>query len=229
MAVGLAGDVLDAYNRLPTTLEDVITGADRGFVYWTAPFSGRFTHGQNNSWVFDAYLHLKKWKARKDEVGILVHAKEAIRRSNQSLLLLKSTVRVCYYRAVENTATPIQSIHFDYNNEEICHPIFHGQLCTDTISPEDAISLEYPSPWGNTPLVCYGSSRIPTPDMTLASVLVCLAADHLADRQEDFINFIDQVRCIQEKMPLPNFDRTKASIKDKPEHLRSSHWFAHMF
>jgi hypothetical protein len=229
MAVGLPGAVVDAYNRLPTTLDDAITGANRGFVYWTGPFSGRFTHGQNNSWVFDAYLHLKKWKVRNEEIGILIHAKEGIQRSNQSLILLKSTVHVCYYRVNQNTATPIQSIHFDYNNEEACHPIFHVQLCTDTISPEDAIGLEFPYQWDGTPLVCFGRSRIPTPDMTLTSVLVCLAADHLTDRHADFTKFVDQVRPLQEKMPMPSFDRTKVSIKDNPERLQSSHWFAHMF
>ena len=73
---------------------------------------------------------------------------------------------------------------------------------------------------------CWVTTRIPTSDMTLASVLYCLVADHLG--AAFFGQFAERVHSIQERLPPPGFDALKDSIQKSLAHFKSSHWFAHM-
>ena len=77
------------------------------------------------------------------------------------------------------------------------------------------------------PNECWVTTRIPTPDMTLPSVLYCLVADHLG--AGIFTQFADKVHSLlQNRIPAPNFDTLMSSLQESSSHFKSSHWFAHL-
>jgi hypothetical protein len=221
------GSIIAAYDSLVHALEEASTRSNVGFVEWTEPISSRFRVSQEDSDVaeFDAVLHLYDWKARDVKLSILVHARERIRRSTGGLL--QSSIHVGYYRLRNSAAEQLQNIHYDYKGEEAYHPVFHAQLCEDpvplTAAQEAELSFTLPRVGG--PFVCFREAKIPTSDMTLGSLLLCLAADHI--KGAFFNEFIASVRSLQTNMPAPVFESTKRSLNGS-DHLRSSHWFAHM-
>ncbi len=223
-------EVVNAYERLVAALEDASSDADCGFIKYTDPLPACFKFDHEGLAIFDCCLHLTEWKARgssaKERVNILVHIHEAFRRSDR--VLVRSTVQVSYFRIEKTSATLLQSVHFDYGPEQDAHPLFHAQISNEPIklSAEDEEGLEFQ--FARTPcnVVCFKNARIPTSDMTFPSVLLCLAADHFG--QPFFSEFMERVLDLQEKMPRADFQKLKASIASDPDHLRSSHWFAHM-
>jgi hypothetical protein len=62
--------------------------------------------------------------------------------------------------------------------------------------------------------------------MTIASVLYCLAADHLPPTI--FEKFTKDVQAIEGRLPTLNFDALRESLEGNRDHFKSSHWFAHM-
>jgi hypothetical protein len=225
---GLKGQTVAAYDQLVITLREACENWGGGFVDWAILPSGSFTAGAgtNSSVVLDLQLHLREWKAGKEKISILVHARETIGRPGESLN--KSTVHLSYFRIQGGTAKHLHSIHFDYDGEQPRHPVFHAQVCMGEVliphSKAKDIAFEYPR--AHTDPVCFQRARVPTADMTLASVLLCIAADHFEDKF--FLEFCSRVKSIQKKMPLPAFEKTRASLAGNPNELRSSHWFAHM-
>jgi len=221
---------MNAYERLVTALEDASCRANCGTIKCTEPLLARFRLEQGGLVIFDGCLHLIEWKARgssaKKRVNILIHIQELIRRSDR--VLLRSTVRVCYFNIEQTTATLLLSVHFDYGPEQDAHPVFHAQVSNQPIElpAKDAEGLEFQFAPAPSDPVCFNNARIPTADMTFPSVLLCLAADHLG--QPFFSEFMEQIRDLQGKMPLAGFEKLKGSIASEPNHLRSSHWFAHM-
>jgi hypothetical protein len=123
----------------------------------------------------------------------------------------------------------VQSLHFDFvESGQPHHPFFHLQL-TDELIPEGDLSsvgfdLEIEPPGQSNH--CWVTTRIPTPDMTLASVLYCLVADHFGDGVFD--QFANKIHLLQGRLSCPKFDTLKASLGKFPTHFKSSHWFAHM-
>ena len=78
-----------------------------------------------------------------------------------------------------------------------------------------------------TRLGVFRMQRIQTSDMTLASVLLCLAADHLEPAA--FVDFKARVIEIQKSMPVPRYHAgMRKSLGNDLSRLGSSHWFAHM-
>jgi hypothetical protein len=228
MAAGLLPNaVISAYESLVNALQQASENAN-GYVSWTKPLASRFRLAERDNDVveFDAYLHLDEWKARRSTMSILVHARERIRRSTQALI--QSSIHLSYYGVEGRVARHFHSLHYDYGAAQLHHPIFHCQLCHDAVelSPDVAAELAFDYQRAASTASCFREARIPTSDMTLPSVLLCLAADHLKD--SFFEDFFEKVRAVEDKMPLPAFDRTKNSIVANPEHLRSTHWFAHM-
>jgi len=73
---------------------------------------------------------------------------------------------------------------------------------------------------------CGVTTRIPTPDMTFASVLYCMVADHLG--AGIFSQFREKVRSIENRLPPPDCEALRRSFRESPTHFKSSHWFAHM-
>jgi len=123
----------------------------------------------------------------------------------------------------------VQSLHYDFVEEgPVDHPYFHVQLTDEVIPADDLRSthFELELPGQHESNDCWVTTRIPTPDMTLASVIYCLVADHLA--AENFAQFAETVQSIQNRLPAPSFESIKKSLEKSSIHFKSSHWFAHM-
>jgi hypothetical protein len=138
----------------------------------------------------------------------------------------KSTVYVNYFTVKDIQGQLVQSMHFDFNEDvQTDHPVFHLHMSDEIISNADMRSAHFdleihPLHPSNE---CWVTTRIPTPDMTLTSVLYTLAADHL--RTEIFAQFVKGVEPIQRRLPPLRFDAIKTSVQKSPQHFKSSHWF----
>jgi hypothetical protein len=168
---------------------------------------------------FRRCLYLRGWRCRKlgggRRLDIVIRAVETF--ETTQWLLTKSTVFVNYIVVKDSAAKLAQSLHFDFMaTGQKDHPFFHAHL-NDGRIPE-----ELPEQQSD----CWVTTRIPTPDMTLASVLYCVVADHLGAGH--FKQFAEKVESIQGRMPHPGFDALRRSLQTSSKHFKSSHWFAHM-
>lgn len=231
MSLGFSVDMLHykttaKYEELIQSLKDVGTAGDCGDIAQAKPIQSCFRSDDLGNEHFECTLHLRKWRWKgvsgKERINILVHAHETIRRSD--LLLLSSNVCVNYFHATEGGL--LQAFHFDYDPTQKDHPLFHMQVTNRclTLSQEDIAELEIQLP-AEIPAGLLRCARVPTCDMTLASVLLCLAADHVGGAI--FAEFLDRICNIQEGMPHPDITKLKASFSDT-EDVRSSHWFRHL-
>ncbi len=187
--------------------------------------------GDATTAAFKESLYLKGWPCRKlsgtKRLDVVINALETFARP--SWLLMKSTVYLNYFVVSNSIADLVQALHYDFvEGGQACHPFFHVQLSDEPIPEEDLRStgfdLEVRSP--ARPNQCWVTTRIPTPDMTLASVLYSLVADHL--EEDTFSQFAKNVHSIQERLPSPSFDPLRKSLEQSMAHFKSSHWFAHM-
>jgi hypothetical protein len=129
---------------------------------------------------------------------------------------------------VENSRSRlVQALHYDFVEPgQGGHPFFHAQLTNEAIPDADLrsvdcqLELELQADSDD----CVVTTRIPTPDMTLASVLYCLVADHLDATR--FAEFAGRVHAIQNRLPAPGFESIRRSLEGAT-HFKSSHWFAH--
>ncbi|HEU0069287.1 MAG TPA: hypothetical protein VFQ26_08525 [Nitrospiraceae bacterium] len=219
--------VWSAYESLVDALEEASAQANCGVVKKSRPLYSCFSLATPTEAKFECYLHLKEWNYRagssKRPIHILLHAQEQIRRSDD--VLLRSSVRVSYFRVQDNLAHLLQNIHFDYAPNRPAHPLFHAQVNNEALHPPSSQSenLEFqfdiqPSvqPWFN-------HARIPTSDMSFPSVLLCLAADHF--EAQFFHEFYKKVCAEQAKMPHPPFELLRHRLSCMPLHFRSSQWF----
>jgi hypothetical protein len=139
----------------------------------------------------------------------------------------KSTVYLNYFIVSDGKAQLVQALHFDFDEGmQANHALFHLQLSNDLISDEDRRSAHFhlelqPPGQANE---CRVTTRIPTPDMTLTSVLYCLAADHL--RSDIFGQFAERVGPIHDRLPPLRFAALKSSVEKSSLHFKSPHWFA---
>lgn len=220
------------YEALIEGLSSVLNAANAGSLAWTR---GIFKRVKQDAkfYYLDAYLHMQDWKWRgstHERIHVLVEVKETIRKTDKTLE--KSTINVDYYAVADGAARRLQSVHFDFAGTKDCHPLFHAQFCENPISlsATDASEVEFEYPIDPSPLICFGDARIPTSDMTLPSVLVCLAADRLHSLQNNK-HFFGEFRKIalemQSKMPRPPFQSLAGSLETEVDHFCSSHWFAH--
>jgi hypothetical protein len=223
-------DVKQAYEKLLNELDDLAAKSNFG----PSKVTGIFKKSENvaNQYSFDCYLHLQRWKERnspskKRAINIFMHVQETILLQKGNYTLTHSTVRVSYFKVNKTRAILLHSIHFDHGKPEESHPIFHAQLSRDIVTLPDVganeLGFDFTQKSGNE---VFKNARIPTSDMTLPSVVLCLAADHI--NAGHFCEFFKSVLKLQQKMPQPIFQKTKTSIATQPDHLRSSHWFAHM-
>lgn len=142
--------------------------------------------------------------------------------------LIQSTVYANYFVVSNSTARLVQSLHYDFvAGGQECHPLFHVQLTDEPIDAAGVrdINLDLEVKLPDEPNMCWVTTRIPTPDMTLASVLYCMVADHLGPGI--FREFESRVLSIQDKLPRLGYAALKNSV-DSSLHFKSSHWFAHM-
>ena len=193
--------------------------------------------GDNTTTTFEICLYLKDWPSKKlprgKQLHVFMKVLEMLKRpeplSGSSWGLMKSTVYLNYIVVSNSTAHLAQSLHFDFvEGGQTDHPIFHVQLTTERIPTDDLrntgfdLELELPGQANE----CWVTTRIPTADMTLASVLYCMVADHLGTNF--FRDFAERVHPVQERLPHPSFDVLKRSLEKSPTHFKGSHWFAHM-
>ncbi len=185
---------------------------------------------------FEHCLYLEEWPSRRLGAGkrldVAIKALEEFATDPQ-WLLTKSTVYLNYILVSDTTAELVQALHYDFDSTVAPitpHPLFHVQLHHDFISEDDlraaneGFDLKLIQPSADDK--CLGTTRIPTPDMTFASVLYCLVADHL--QPTIFKDFADAVYPIlNDKIPPPNFASIKKSMDESPAHFKSLHWFAH--
>lgn len=220
--------VTGKYELLIDALSKVGTNADCGEVALPKPAISCFSFEDSGVVVFDCIMYLKSWRwrgaSKKERVNILVHAKERIRRSDQ--VLLSSTVCVNYLTVADDRSDLLQAFHYDYDPGQADHPLFHMQITNRCIalSATDLELLEMQLPAVATPPVLR-CARVPTCDMTLASVLLCLAADHVGGKL--FEEFLAEICELQKEMPHPNLDTLGRSLGASIRDVRSSHWFRH--
>ncbi len=225
--------VRSAYEGVLAALEDAASSANCSIPYSSHPISSRFFEIDRDRAEFKMVTWLKGWPCRhlknSERLDIIISAFETFQRTSWSIL--KSTVNA-YYLIISNSRAPLfQSLHYDYNSgEQGHHAFFHVQL-SDKPIPEDQLQeirshgfdVELPAP-DDARKSCV-KTGIPTPDMTLASVLYCLVADHL--KNPIFCDFAKRIDSIQDRLPLLDCETLKESLKNS-KHLKSFHWFAHL-
>lgn len=216
------------YELLIEALSLAGTSADCGEVVLAKPVLGCFSPDNADEESFDCTLYLKGWRWKgvspKERINILIHAKERIRSTDH--VLLSSTVCVNYFTALDNVPKLLQAFHYDYDPGQKDHPLFHMQVTNRCIalSSVDIEQLEIQIPAAVAPVL--RCARVPTCDMTLASVLLCLAADHVGGGL--FAEFLEKIYEFQKEMPQPNIDKLRHSLGVPVQDVRSSHWFRHM-
>ena len=224
--------VASAYESLIGKFQGAVEGAGKTFNRLTRPVLNGFTQGGDaDSAEFSECLYLKNWPCRKLSAGkrldVVVKILETLARSDWSLT--KSTVYVNYFVITGGQAELVQSLHYDFVHDgQPDHPYFHVQLSDEMLQEEDLRSVGFTEMLKPNPLPnhCWVTSKIPTPDMTMASVLYCLVASHCGEGM--FREFAKEILPVQERLPSPQFEALKRSLEKSMTHFKSSHWFAHM-
>jgi hypothetical protein len=224
-------DVTVKYELLIAALSEVGTSADCGDVVQAKPILSCFKANQNNAAevLFDCTLLLKSWRwkgvSKKERINVLIHARERILSENHTLL--SSSVGVNYLTGPSDAPKLLQAFHYDYATDQADHPLFHMQVTNRliTLSETDRNQLEINVP-AEVPPAVLRCARVPTCDMTLASVLVCLAADHVGGQL--FSEFLEKIYEYQKRMPQPNIQKLVESFSAPIQDVRSSHWFRHL-
>lgn len=230
--------VTSAYESLLQEFYRVAEDANQTVSSPEAPLQSCFRpSGDDSTVTFETILCLKDWPCKKLPRGkhlhVLIKVLETLKKlglpADSYWCLTKSTVYLNYVVVSDSTARLAQSLHFDFvDGGQAGHPIFHVQLTGEPILEADLrgagcdLDLKLTDP----PTECWVTTRIPTPDMTFASVLYCIVADHLGT--SFFRDFAERAHSIQERLPHPSFDALKESLHVSSTHLKSSHWFAHM-
>ncbi len=132
-----------------------------------------------------------------------------------------------YFIIGDSSVDLAQSLRYDFvDGGQEDHPYFHVHLTDELIPEEDLRATGFAFNVSSSSNKCWVTTKIPTPDMTLASVIYCLVADHLGAIR--FNQFAQSVRGIQDRLPPLRFERIKTSINLSSGHFKSSHWFSHM-
>jgi len=200
------------------------------------PVGSSFTDSGRSTVEFKRCLYLRGLPSRRlsrsKRLDVIVMGLEELEKGTGTTkdlwTLRKSTVRLNYIVVSNATGRLAQSLHFDFDHAgQVDHPFFHVQLTDEQIPvheyPTKDLDFEWQLPTERNE--CCVTTRIPTSDMTLTSVLYCLAADHLSG--DIFKQFALKVGSIQERLPPLRFEALKNSIEKASFHFRSSHWFAH--
>jgi hypothetical protein len=221
-------DRTSAYERLLNKFVEAVEEAGGQVKEPDAPVVSCFTRQGTASVEFKRCLYLKDCPCRRKPKGlrldIAISILEKIALNGWSLD--QSTVYVNYFLVEGRKASLVQALHYDLSDvDQECHPFFHVHLtaqrvCLSEFSDVDlGIDSRVDKP--ETAI----ATRIPTSDMTVASVLYCLAADHLDP--SIFEKFASAVHGIQGELPAVCFDHLQGSLDKNRTHFKSSHWFAH--
>jgi hypothetical protein len=227
----IPSDIRSAYENFIEAFRDAAETATQKKMQVDKPLNACFNESEDGcSIIYIECFHLQDWPckklSKKERLDIYIKAMETF--SRKPFLLLKSTVYVNYFIISNHEASLQQALHFDFEDGgQKNHPFFHAQLLDEQISPEDlyCAGLNHELRITHQFNKCWVTTKIPTPDMTLTSVLYCLLADNLDEKK--FTEFADKVESAQNRLPHPKYDALKNSIQKNKSHLKSSHWFAH--
>jgi hypothetical protein len=225
-------EVWSAYENLLEAFRGAAEAANLQVKFPERPVASCFTEsGKGTTVAFKRSLYVKGCPcgklSRGERLDIVIMALEDIAKG--SWLLKKSTVYLNYFAVSNSEAHLVQALHYDFEEGgQPGHPFFHVQLTDEPIAEGDLRStgFDLELKLQEQSKQCCVTTRIPTPDMTLASVLYCLVADHL--KGGIFSEFAERVHSIQNRLPGPCFDALKKSLQEPLVHFKSSHWFAHM-
>lgn len=221
--------VTQAYSDLVEAFRLVAENCNAEVVFPRPPVEACF-HPAHDECEFRWSVWLKSWPHRhlpgSARLDIALRVLERLRRTSAgSWEVAKSTVYATYLRVENDRGRVIQTVHYDFLADgQECHPMFHAQLtgeCADMADMEAWIPVDGPEADRLSKVVM----RIPTSDMSLASVLYCLVADHLGG--SSFREFQGKAHNIQERLPQLGYGALREGII-RSQHFKSSHWFAHM-
>jgi hypothetical protein len=219
-------DLGSAYESCVRAFQQAVEDANGDAILPARPVLNSFESTGATTAEFRLSMWLKNWPHRKlgnKRLDIVIRALE--RFQVPSWDLTQSTVYANYFVVSEAKAHLVQSLHYDFvAGGQTCHPLFHVQLTHELIDLE-GIEVDIELKLQDDPSLCWVTTRIPTSDMTLASVLYCLVADHLSEGI--FREFEKHFLSIQERLPRLSYGPLKDSVSNS-EHFKSSHWFAHM-
>ena len=177
--------------------------------------------------VIDAICYFPDWRYKPNlasrRIQILVQSREIYLRAEDQIS--RSNVQVLYLQpSTKDTAQSLLALHYDFELPvPHAHPVFHAQFGTGNFLHEKLRAIGFRSTkMPPTKETLYSSVRIPTPCMNFASVLVGLAADHLAP--EVFQQILRLVRASQLVGWEAECTSLKASLK-VGSYLPSHHWY----
>jgi hypothetical protein len=172
-------------------------------------------------------LYFPKWKYKSNStkksraLDILVSAQDSY--DCKKSHIVASTARIAYLDPVsDKEALTLLSLHYDFENPpKPAHPVFHAQL--GELKLEDEIkSLRIEHEIRPPTVDLYGNARIPTPHMSICSVLIALAADHLPnDKFEDFLKKVKTCYVVKLESKCNALRKSLGSCGN----LHSHHWY----
>jgi hypothetical protein len=229
--VGTPNKVRSAYDDFLNFFQIAVEDNDGQVFFPDAPLHSSFTDSGGARVEFKRCLYIKNLPCRKLSAGkrldLVIMGMEELEK-NDPWTVKKSTVYLNYFVVSNSAAQMVQALHFDFDEKgQADHAFFHVQLSDEPIPQGDRLSVhfDFPLKAAVQSNECWVTTRIPTPDMTLTSVLYCVAADHL--RSDIFGQFADKVDPIQGRLPPLRFDALRNSVEKSPLHFKSFHWFAH--
>jgi hypothetical protein len=177
MSVKVPYRVVGAYEKFLEEFRQALEDADAQVSFPDVPLASCFTEsGEAATVAFKRCLYLKDCPCRKlprgKRLDVVVMALEKITRA--SWALKSSTVYLNYFVVSNSEARLVQSLHYDFmEGGQPNHPFFHVQLTDEPIPEADLRGTGFDLELKLTDLSneCWVTTRIPTSDMTLASVL----------------------------------------------------------
>lgn len=222
--------VRSAYEEFLEAFRTAVESANLNLSFPSRPLRSSFVEaGSNDRAAFMWSFYLRAWPCKRlpknKRLDVVVKAMETFIRPSWELS--KSTVYVNYFVVADSGAKLVQSLHYDFvDGGQDDHPFFHVQLTDELIPTDDLRNAGFDLSVAASANECWVTTRIPTPDMTLASVIYCLMADHLGAL--GFSQFAQDVESIQNRIPAPSFEPIRKSLAQFTAHFKSSHWFSHM-
>lgn len=195
------------------------------------PIRNSFRGSGTDAAIFETCFYLKKLPSRKlpksKRLDVVIKAQETL--TKPSWILTKSTVYLNYFVISDTACRLVQSMHYDFvQGGQADHPYFHLQLDDEMIAADDLRNAGFDPGAATSPEnECWVTTRIPTAEMTLPSVLYSIVADHLGTGI--FADFERKIGPIHDRLPSLDFELLKKSLQNSSLHFKCFHWFSHMF
>ncbi|HUX66227.1 MAG TPA: hypothetical protein VMV31_01925 [Terriglobales bacterium] len=225
--------ILTAYDALLSKFEDVAIQSNLTVCQGDLPLASSFERTGQHEFKFSRSIHLKglkpKQRPRGQTLSVILWAQERFsspEKSPNDWALVESNVRLNFFVEAKGQSRLVQALHYDFPKEcPAAHPLFHVQLTDELLPPEvlDTLKVTATVKEGRSGPPAWVGMRIPTPDMTLSSVLYCAVASYLKD--EIFAKFAEDYELLKNRLLHPRFDPITDSLRDSPSHFKSSHWF----